>query len=220
MQERTAHGPFVSLEDFLLRMRGNDVNKKSLEALIKSGALNALGEKAQLLYNIQELLQFSPRHTVNTAQLSLFSGAHVAPAKPHLPLKQAPAASRLERMQWEKEVLGLYLSEHPFSEYTAMVQGHRTPLKVLKQERTQGVTIIAGIVTAMKKIFTKKGEPMVFARVEDESDHIEAVVFPKFLEHHSELFKEGNPIRLKGRTDISEEGIKFFPEQGELLVKP
>ena len=219
LKERTTHGPFTALEDFLLRMSGRDLNKKSLEALIKSGAMQALGEKAQLLYNIQELLHFSPHKVVNISQLSLFATPAVAPST-HLPLKEAPEAARLERMHWEKEVLGLYLSEHPFSEYTALVEGRRTPLKTLKEERTKGTTIIAGIVTTIKKIFTKKGDAMLFARLEDESDHIEAVVFPKFLAGNSHLFQEGNPVRLKGKTEISDEGIKFFPDQGELLVKP
>ena len=115
-------------------------------------------------------------------------------------------------------MLWFYLTEHPFSEY-ALLPLNRILIKTLKQGEAFGTTIIAGIITAIKKVFTRKGEPMLFMRLEDESDNIETVIFPKFLNGNGHLFQEGNPIRLKGRAEHSDEGIKFIPEKGELIIK-
>jgi DNA polymerase-3 subunit alpha len=216
--EREKAGSFNSIENFLTRLKNTDLNKKSLESLIKAGALQGLGDRAQLLYNIQELLGLvSEKRNGPTPQLSLF-GALGAPPSPHLVLKTAPEVSKTERLNWEKEMLGFYLTEHPFSEY-ALLPLNRILIKTLKQGEAFGTTIIAGIITAIKKVFTRKGEPMLFMRLEDESDNIETVIFPKFLNGNGHLFQEGNPIRLKGRAEHSDEGIKFIPEKGELIIK-
>ena len=139
VRERKKTGPYADMADFAARVPGRAFNKKSLEALIKSGALDRFGERNQLLFNADQLLEYHRRIEDEAAsgQSNLFAGLG-ADTAPILRLKPAPQATNREKLAWEKELLGLYVSEHPFRETSDRLRDYFTPvsrLADLKREK-------------------------------------------------------------------------------------
>lgn len=209
--ERNTGGAFTDIADFVTRVHSKDMNKKSLESLIRCGALDAFGERAALLTNMETLLNHGRdmQKTTSSGQVSLFGG-DVEVALPPMKLATAAAASTAEKLMWEKELLGLFVSGHPLSEYQARINLERvTAIKDLKP--SQGKLIkIAGLVTSVKKIFTKTGKTMVFAQVEDLANKVEIVVFPTILEKTPNAWIENTILILEGKTDNRDGNLKFL----------
>ncbi|MBI4059463.1 DNA polymerase III subunit alpha, partial [Candidatus Giovannonibacteria bacterium] len=224
IRERSETGIFASLEDFLSRIPYQDINKKTLEALIKSGALERFGERARLLENMDELLAFG-RETSRQAlrgQNSLFAAS---PEKigASLRLKEAPPASSEERLRWEKELLGLFVSGHPLERFKALLEKQKMNIRLAKSLAPGTPVVIAGIVEELKKVLTRKNEPMLFLRLADFSDSIEAVVFPRLLASNGDIFRPSAVIALKGRVSdrngeisIIGEGARSLEEKSEV----
>ena len=205
IKERLSGGPFSDLTNFLSRVRHRDLNKKSLESLIKCGALNSLStNRIQVLENIDELIVFNQA----SRQLSQSTQGNLFGKKPMMSLKLRPAEKpdSHEALLWEKELLGLYLTDHPFSRYVTKVSGKRKLIKeVVEQDEENGANnntaylSVAGIIASIKRILTKNGQPMLFVRLEDESDTIEVLVFSDTLSKHQEVWQENNAVLIKGR---------------------
>jgi len=191
IHERKEHGRYASLENFLERVRHKDLNKKSLEALIMCGALDSLGERKQLVVNMEDLLahtkEIGKRHA---AQDSLF-GDMLAQTST---LKLAPSepASSKEKSEWEKELLGIYVSSHPLDQYRDKLANSKINLAFIKNEGRKGSNVVFGaLIENVKSIVTKKGERMAFVKFIDLSGTMEAVVFPKtFTEYKDKLIED------------------------------
>ncbi len=198
--ERKTSGPFLGLDSFLQRTAGRELNKKSLESLIKSGALDSFSmERGQLLGGMDTLLGFarSAAQAKAAQQSSLFGSEATALSQLRLP-PTAPA-SKTERLAWERELLGLYVTEHPFADYATTLQGAVVPLKDLGQLAGEPLVTSAGLVTNVKPITTKKGEPMAFVTLEDVGGSTEVVVFPEtFRQFRGELVPDAL-VALRGR---------------------
>jgi len=196
--ERTERGRFVSIADFLSRIKNRNLNKKSLEALVKCGALDNFGERGSMLANMETMLTYNREHGETSAnQDSLFGSL---PSTAALRLTDAPPASTGERLTWEKELLGLYISGHPLDQFKEKLAKRSHTINQLKETYREGVTaVIAGIVEEAKPIFTKSGDKMAFVKVADYDGTIEAVVFPKTLVQFAELLQPQKCIALKGR---------------------
>ncbi|MBI2483093.1 DNA polymerase III subunit alpha [Candidatus Uhrbacteria bacterium] len=179
VRERDAHGRFRDLEDFLARMEDKDFNKKSLESLIQAGTLDAFGERGQLLANIDALLAHHRAVTRDRAagQENLFGMMGVANA---LRLAPADAAPQRLRLSWERELLGFYLTAHPFAATSQLLGATVVPIAEVKRGGRSDV-VIGGAMTRVKRIVTKNGEAMLFAELEDATGAIEVVVFPRVL---------------------------------------
>lgn len=175
--ERFRNGAFRSLEDLLERVDHKDLNKKSLESLIYVGVFDMFADRAVLLANISRLLDFarSCRSEKETNQVSLFAGTGNVRV---LELSEVadPAFSAL---RGEREYLGLYLSDHPFRPFASRLGEYLTVTGAL-EEAVGHPVVIGGILAGVKRIFTKKGDPMVFARLEDTYGSLDIVVFPKY----------------------------------------
>ena len=202
--ERKAHGPFTSLSDFLSRVGSKNLNRKSLESLIKCGALDSLTRAAHkrgtLLENIETLLAFHREATATAPQESLF-GTLIAP--PPLVLPEGKVTSLLDKLIWEKELLGIYVSGHPLDAYESMTKKAALSIKKVKEEPQPGMLLILPVlVTIVRSILTKSGEKMSFITVEDKTDSIEAVVFPKLLKEHAALIAPGACLLVKGKVSV------------------
>ncbi len=199
--EREAHGPFTSLSDFLSRVGSRNLNRKSLESLIKCGALDSLGDRGALLANIEDLLEFHREVTTSAPQDSLFgSSLGTAPA---LTLKEGKPVSLLDKLTWEKELLGIYVSGHPLEAH--LPKGKRPSLSIskIKEEKQAGMPVtIPVLITVERSILTKSGEKMAFLTVEDTTDSIEAVVFPKLFKLHAHALTSGACILAKGKVAV------------------
>lgn len=188
--ERKQKGKFTNLEDFLTRTADTSANKKSLESLIKAGALDSLhSNRRQLLDSIDALTSYhrSYSQTKNTNQSSLFSEDYIK--VPPLKLEPAPPTDKSDALTWEKEVLGLYVSGHPFTNFAKKL-GERVILaKDILNQPDRKTVFIAGLITQTKTVTTKKGELMMFATIEDLSGNQEVIIFPETLQATKEVWQ-------------------------------
>ena len=216
--ERHEHGEFDSLSDFLTRIQNRNLNRKTLEALIKCGALDAFEERGKLLENIENLLTYSKEMDQSPkAQDSLFGGLQEGEGMViEIILDDAPEARQSEKLSWEKELLGLYVSGHPLDKFREVFEKRENTIQKTKDLMQEGmVTVIGGIVEEYKPILTKNGDKMAFLTLTDFTGSIEAVVFPKVYEKFHDKVRQEACIAIKGRIskrngDISilVEGIK------------
>ncbi len=199
--ERQKGGEFKDLADFATRVSHRAFNKKSLEALIMAGALDRFGERKQLLENMDRILEFNKNAQKEKAQnqSSLFE---LAPSvmKRRITLRPCTPATTKERLTWEKEVLGLYVSAHPFEKAAAVLSGKI--VECAKVEDLEDGTFVkcGGIITYIKQIVTKKGDPMAFVALEDLSGQIEVVVFPRTFQEYKELLEESAMLVVSAKV--------------------
>ena len=204
ISERKANGPFASLSEFLSRVGSKNLNRKSLESLIKCGALDsispALHKRGTLLENIDTLLAFHRDATAVAPQDSLF-GALMAP--PPLTLPDGKPISLSEKLAWEKELLGIYVSGHPLDAHEAITKKASLSIAKIKAEPQTGqLVILPVLVSVVRAILTKSGEKMAFLTVADTSDSIEAVVFPKLFKEHTTLIAPDTCLLIKGKVSV------------------
>ncbi|MBI5621883.1 DNA polymerase III subunit alpha [Candidatus Falkowbacteria bacterium] len=220
IHERRERGPYQSFEDLLIRVRSKDLNKKSLESLAKSGALDNLIERNQVIHNIDRILNFVKEinQQQDSAQVSLFSES-VAGPQFSLQLESAPAADKQERLVWEKEFLGLYLSDHPYKEFAKELQDHVIGCHQLTEQFRAGTEAvrIAGVITRMKKVFTRGGEAMLFVRLEDISGSAELIVFPKVMQAMAQLWQEDRLVIVEGRLSDKDGEVKVVVHRAAVL---
>lgn len=219
INERGQNGPFQDIKDFLLRITHKDLNKKSLESLIKCGALDSLGvEKGILLYNIEELLKFNnnSKRGVNNTQHSLFTKEQNIPS---LKLKEAPIIPLREKLVWEKELLGIFVSEHPLNGIEEKLKNFKIiPIKdVFNNQAAIGYLNIAGIVSKIQMVMTKLGQPMIFARLNDSSSSIEVIVFSDVLNKNPVIWKENNVVMVKGKMSQRNGESKLICSEARLI---
>lgn len=200
IEERKEHGKFLSYSDFLKRIKHKNLNKKSLEALIKSGAMDNLGERGQLLGNLEESLAFNREQSKEASnQNSLFGGMESSHSIHDLTLKETASAAKNDKLAWEKELLGLYISGHPLDEHREKLEKREMTVARIKN-LSEGMTIVAaGIVEEVKPVVTKKGDQMVFLKIADFSGLIEVVVFPKIFTEFKNILVKEKCIAIKGR---------------------
>ena len=224
IEERSRGGPFKTFEEVLTRIQHKDLNKKSLESMVKSGVFDSLGiERKQALENIDEILKFTNAMKKNGggtgATDSLFGGAAMAPTLT-LKLKPAAPATNDEKLAWEKELIGFYLSEHPLNAHAEKIAYYRAKpiadLIAIKDEQKMMRTY--GVVSKVKKIFTKAGQPMIFATIEDLAQQsIEVVVFNSVLEKTAAAWVVNNAIVLDGRVSRRDNEVKIICENAKKL---
>jgi DNA polymerase-3 subunit alpha len=208
IEERTRGGPYTDLANFLSRIHHRDLNKKSLESFIKCGAFDSLGvERGQALESIDELLRFNQaaKKLANGNQHSLF-GSKILPTA--LRLKPGKPAEKNIVLAWEKQLLGLYITDHPFNVYFDKVKDMVKPIKEVMnvasphngRRNNNGQRLrIAGIISGIQRIMTKTGQPMLFVTLEDLENNLEVLVFADTLSKNPLIWQENKAIMVDGR---------------------
>ena len=202
VQERTQGGLFLSLADFLERVISKDLNKKSIEALAKAGALDELGERKMILNNIDRILEYAKdgQRAKIQNQATLFSMMSDQSTVPVLKLLPTLPALLDEKLGWEKELLGLYISGHPLDKFAGSPQSKKiVTIAGLKSSRPSTSLTTRVIIGPIRRIITKGGDPMLFIKLMDQTDDIEAVVFPRILEQYGQLIAENRCVALRGK---------------------
>lgn len=214
VQER-ARAPYKDLVDFCTRMDTRLVNRRVIESLILAGALDSLpGHRAQKLVMLDEILGKASvrREEREGAQLNLFAmeGQAVSDTSP-VSYPEVPPFTRVQQLREERELLGAYLSGHPLDQYSFAMNrpGVRTIGALSVQAKDQTVKVV-GMILDLKRIQTKKGDPMAFLTIEDKTAQIEVVVFPQVFAKHAELMEKERLIVLEGRLDHQDDAIKIL----------
>ncbi|MEN9390006.1 MAG: hypothetical protein RLZZ283_106, partial [Candidatus Parcubacteria bacterium] len=194
--ERAEHGPYQSLGDFAVRVPSGVVNKKSIESLIKAGALDRYGERAAMLEKTEELSAINKRDDTHEDQGALFVASHSTPV-----VTLSPIVTPLtDKLLWEKELLGIYVSGHPIDNHKEVLDKYpRSIYNAIHEDRAGMPLIVGGLIEMVKPILTKKGDRMGFVTIADREAAIECVVFPEvFAKHKSEL-EVGKVALIKGK---------------------
>ncbi|MCK4474101.1 DNA polymerase III subunit alpha [Candidatus Parcubacteria bacterium] len=219
VKERKEKGQFSSITDFITRMETKDLNKRSLESLIKTGAFDKFEERNKLLQNLEKLLEWNKETQRNkfNGQKGLFDGMKTN--NNGISLSPFPRASKKEKLKWEKELLGLYISSHPLEDFKKIFEEKVLPLFKISQDITGKIVKIGGIISVIKKITTKSGKPMLFVKLEDRTDKIELVVFPSVIEQNPDIFQENKIVMVKGRVDNRDGTPKIICQEIEEIVE-
>jgi DNA polymerase-3 subunit alpha len=212
------NGPFQSIEDFFSRMDPKVLNKKSLESLIKAGVFDRLAERNLLLTNLEELLEFNRENKkeIITNQRGLFDFFSF---KRKLKLKDAKPATKWEKIFWEKELLGLFVSSHPLEDFRKVLEKGALEISKISKNLIGKRIRIGGIISRIKKIRTKNGQPMLFMNVEDFKSKIEAVVFPSIISKNPSVFQENKIVLISGRVDDKDGVPKIICEDIEEIIE-
>jgi DNA polymerase-3 subunit alpha len=209
--ERKASGKFKSISDFLERIKHKNLNKKSMEALIKSGAMDEWGDRGVLLENLPMMLEYNHEtNKQNENQSSLF-GNNSGISAPAFKLQDGKLATQAEKLFWEKELLGLYISGHPLDRLREKLESRNINIKKIKDgvEKHLGIgngmtVTIAGIIESVRQVVTKKNERMAFLKIADLTDSIEAVCFPSIFKDYVDILVAEKCIALTGKVSIKD----------------
>src|SRR5690349_13699602 len=216
VEARREGGPFKSLTDLCSRIDLRLVNRKVLEALAKVGAVNDLGHPYPILLGIDDAIaagQSASRDRI-TGQTSLFDLAIDDLTVLERPLPQATEVPVRERLRWEKELLGLYLSEHPMGEVAEQVNAFVTAYSGdLRDESLDGQrVVVGGIVAGSRTVITKSQSTMAIVTMEDLQGTIEVVVFPRLFEQTAGTWREGEILLVAGRVDHKGEDVSLLAD--------
>jgi DNA polymerase III subunit alpha len=215
--EREANGPFTSIWDFVERVDVQTVNKRALESLVKCGALDTLDGASRLgmLAVVDQALQFGGARQAErlAGQSSIFDldDSPVEERPRHHPTIPPGEFDRNELLKLEKEVLGLYVSDHPLSAVRDQLRRKTdTAMTELATRRDGDVVTVGGIVANLKQTTTKKGDPMVFLTLDDVVGSVEVVVFNSVYGHSREHLITDRVLVVKGRIDHKEGETKLI----------
>lgn len=218
VKEREAHGIFVSLKDFIERMLGKDVNKRTVESFIKSGAMDSLhATRRQLMMVYAQVMDqvTQERKKSMTGQLSLFdfvSDEDKAEFDVHYP--KVGEYDKELKLAFEKEVLGIYISGHPLEEYEKLLLKNVTAVTTdfyvddetgSTRVRDNQNVIIGGMITSKTVKVTKNNKLMAFISLEDLVGVVEVIVFPNDYERHQKYLEEDQKVYIRGRVSASED---------------
>jgi DNA polymerase-3 subunit alpha len=170
-------------------------------------------DRGLLLSNVENIQFYSKqlKERELSKQDSLFSGTKIS-LDDKVTLKDAPSATMEDKLKWEKNLLGLYLSSHPFIEYEKELEGSITPLNKVEDYKRNEWIVVGGVVDKLAKKITKKGSIMMFVTLQDTSGSMELLVFPKTYEKTQNLWQEGALMCIVGKTPKEEGNNKIFVE--------
>ncbi len=238
-------GKFTSVEDFAKRVSTQKVNKKAWDSLIKTGAFDEMADRSDLLFNLETIQGFASKlqKEALSGQTDLFGGmANVAAIQPTVSLTPAPVKhTDKERLTWERELLGLYISAHPLDNYDAYFSEQTVPVTEMTQDIDGKSLTIGGLVSAVRSIVTKSGTKMAFVKLEDKTGESEVIVFPNLYEQVGAKLVQDAVIRATGKVSardrdgnltsdvkliaddiqiVDDEELRTYESTGRIMTKP
>jgi DNA polymerase III subunit alpha len=216
LQARAAGGPFADLFDLCKRIDMRRVSRRVLESLIKAGALDGLGaHRAALMASLTRALAEGDRHAFDSAagQSDLFGQTVVAPSAPRY--EETPEWSEEQRLDGEKETLGLYLTGHPIARFAEELSHMiSAPIAELRPTRDRAL-VVAGLVVGMRTMQTRRGDRMAFITLDDRTARLELAVFSELFERHRDLLVKDTLLVVRGHVAVDEYtgGFKMAAEE-------
>lgn len=217
VEERKKNGKFTSLTNFIERIRHKDLNKKSFEALAKVGALERFAERNALLSSMDNIIAHSKnfQKISFSNQESLFGEDDIS--LPEITLSKSRESSQKERLSWEKELLGLYISDHPLRTYRKYLARMVLPIKSLNSSLVGQTISLGGVISKIKKIYLKNQKVMMFVTIEDLDSSTEILVFPKILEATGSVWEEEKIILASGKISDKDGSFKLLCDSAKVI---
>lgn len=215
VEERHAAGPFTSLQDFCLRVDPKVLNKRTIESLIKAGAFDSTKyTRKHLLSMMEDAVDLAAKRAKDReiGQVSLFDldGAADHGFERSVPEPNDNEWDKAIKLAFEKEMLGIYVSDHPLREISHIVEGARTMSLGDVDSFADGQTgWVAGILTSVARVLTKKGKSMIDFTLEDLDGFIEGRLFGNVYQRFESLFTEDAVVRIRAKVEVSERGRKL-----------
>lgn len=204
IRARDADGKFKTIEDFAKRVSTSKCNKKTWESLVKAGGFDELGERSDILFNMENILAFASKlqKEALSGQTDLFGALNADNLQPTMDLRSAPAKyTDKEKLMWERELLGLYISAHPLDNYDAFFEEQMIPLHNITPSIDGQSVTIGGLVTTLRTIVTKSGSKMAFVGLEDKTGETEVIVFPSLFEQVGQRLAQDMVIKVTGKVN-------------------
>ena len=225
IEERDQDGPFASLEDFCARIDSRRVNKRVIESLIKAGAFDSTGAKRSQLFAILEQAMDRAQATQRdkaSGQISLFSvmPTEAAMANSAIDLPDIPEWDEKEKLVFEKETVGFYITGHPLDKF-------RKELKAVVDSDMAGLASwpegqpvrVGGLIRSIKELRSKKGDRMAFLTLEDTTGAIEVIVFPNLFQVCAPLLSSSEPLIIQGKYEKNETGGKIIADSVDPITE-
>lgn len=208
-------GPFQSLEDFLGRVSSRIVNRKGMESLVKAGAFDRFGERTTLLHNLDTILAYASRlqKQQKSGQTDLFGEVEGVAVTAQLNLEVPTVAPDMrEQLLWERELLGLYLSQHPLELFEKFLEEQTIALNTLKPEHDGKAVTIGGAIVDVREIMTKNGQKMAFVKLEDRFAEVEVILFPNSFQQTIGLWERDKVVLIRGKVSSKDREGKVGSE--------
>jgi len=221
INSRNEKGEFKNINDFCHRVDLSKVNKKTLESLIKAGAMDAFGKRSALLAGVVNIIEESHKlqKQISSGQTSLFDSAENKEigdiSSNDIKLEEMEELAKEQLLSFEKELLGFYLTEHPFGKILSDLSNHTThKISEINHEDHAGKKVtIGGMVSQVKKILTKQGNnEMAFVILEDLTGKIEVIVFPKIYNISKDYWTSDKIVLIKGKVNDREDRLSIIVE--------
>jgi DNA polymerase-3 subunit alpha len=208
---RDQGGEFKSIEDLCRRCDLRGVNRRVIESLIKAGAFDALGSRGALLSNINRVISLAQREQRlrESGQSTMFDlwGEETPLPMPDLDLQTTDIPMR-ERLAWEKELTGVYLSEHPFSSVAGDLSAEATLCGQIDAELNGQTVDVVGMVGSVRYLFTRDRKQFASVILEDLSGQVEVMVWPKIYDETSDLWQEGDILAVHGKVRLRDDRVQ------------
>jgi DNA polymerase-3 subunit alpha len=209
IRARQMEGHFTSLEDVLAKVNVHIANKKALESLVRAGAFDRFGDRSILYNNLEVILAYANRlqKEANSGQTDLFGNAidDAGAMAPRLILSEAGTRYEMrDQLQWERELLGIYISQHPLEVYRAFLEEQTVPLTEIKPEHDGKSTTVGGIITDVREITTKNGKKMAFIKLADLASEIELILFPNSYQQTIGTWEKDKIVLVSGKVNAKE----------------
>ena len=211
-------GPFKDLEDFMSRVSSRVVNRKAMESLIKAGAFDRFTERFTLLHNLDLLVAYGGRmeKQANSGQTDIFGNGVELTTKPILDLQSPPNTSDpREQLLWERELLGLYLSQHPLELFETLLSEQTVPLNMIHAEHDNKSVSVGGVINDVREITTKNGQKMAFVKLEDFNGEVEVILFPNSFQQTLGLWERDRIVLVRGKVNAKD---KLGNPTGEIKI--
>ncbi len=240
-----ADSKFASIEDFAKRVSTSRVNKKAWESLIKTGAFDTLADRSDLLFNLETIQGFASKvqKEALSGQTDLFGGLTGASTlQPTMTMVPAPVKhTEKERLGWERELLGLYISAHPLDNYDAYFEEQTVPIVEMTSDIDGKSLTVGGLISSIRSIVTKSGTKMAFMKLEDKTSETEIIVFPNLYEQIGSQLLQDVVIRATGKVSardkegnlnseikmiaddiqiVDDDELRNYEANGRKMVKP
>ncbi len=205
--ERDKNGPFKSVCDFSARVNATKFNKKSWESAIRTGAFDRFGDRSDLLFNLENIQAYGAKRQKDTdsGQTDLFGAMGNAGEIPEPEIRPSPTkVSEKERLLWERDLMGLYISSHPLDRYDVYFDEQTHPYDLITAENDGKTVTIGGIISASRAIMTKSNTRMAFIKLENKVAEQEVIIFPKLYEEYGAKLEQDAIIKITGRINAKD----------------